>query len=239
MNINILETGKLPDTLEEKYGNYTSIFSNLFKQLVIVHEIKTYDVTSFPIPTNSREADLWLITGSSCGVYDDLAWISDLRNFIKQIVAQKVPLLGICFGHQILAEAMGGKVEKSPKGWGVGVHEYKRLSGTRLSERLGHFYTGYAMHQDQVIIAPTDSISVYGSQFCPHSILAYGDKNKPNAISIQSHPEFSGDLLRDLITKRIGVTIPQSVGEKGLLSLKNPPDNLKVFKSLLEAIDIL
>ena len=239
MNINILETGKLPDTLEKKYGNYTSMFFNLFEQLVVVHEIKTYDVTRFPIPTNPREADLWLITGSSCGVYDDLTWISNLRYFVKQIVAKKVPLLGVCFGHQLLAEAMGGKVEKSPKGWGVGVNEYKRLSNTRFSERLGNFFTGYACHQDQVIIAPTGTISAYGSQFCPHSILAYGDKNKPHAISLQSHPEFSGELLRDLITRRIGTTIPRSVGEKGLLSLKKNPENLKVFRSLLEAIEIL
>tara|TARA_B100000029_G_scaffold483104_1_gene533980 strand:- start:771 stop:1490 length:720 start_codon:yes stop_codon:yes gene_type:complete len=239
VKVNILETGKLPETLEKKYGNYTSMFSDLLKQLVVVTEIKTYEVTRRPIPTNSKEADLWLITGSSCGVYDDLAWIPNLKGFIKQIVLQQVPLLGVCFGHQILAEAMGGRVEKSPKGWGVGVHEYKRLCSTSFSERLGNFFSGYASHQDQVVIAPKKSITVYGSQFCPHSILAYGEKNKFHAISLQSHPEFSAALLSDLIRRRIGTTIPTSVGEKGLLSLDEQPDNLKVFKSLLEALSLL
>ena len=239
MNISILETGKLPGTLEKQFGDYTSMFSNLFKEINLPHKLRTYEVTKFQLPNDPKDSDLWLITGSSFGVYDNLAWISDIKDLIKQITEEKVPLLGVCFGHQILAEAMGGKVEKSMKGWGIGIHKYDRLTSTMWSEKLGKNFSGYASHQDQVTIIPKDSTSVYGSKFCPHSVLSYGDKEKPNAISIQSHPEFSKDCLRAIISRRIGKTIPKSVGKRALESLNVAPDNLKVFRSLLEAIQVI
>jgi GMP synthase-like glutamine amidotransferase len=234
----ILEVGKLPTLLEKKFGNYTSMFSNLFQQLNISIDLETFEITKFHYPTNPKTADLWLITGSSFGVYEDLAWIGQLKQFIKQIVIEKIGLLGICFGHQIIAEAMGGKVQKSEKGWGVGLHQYERFCEPAWTQKLGPNFAGYASHQDQVTTAPTCSYTVYGSNFCPHAVLAYGSKDKPIAISIQSHPEFSDDLLRALIKRRIGKTIPRLIGEKALKSLKKKPKNSEVFKSLLGAIDI-
>ena len=238
MKVCILETGKLPNLLEQKFGNYTSMFSNLFGQLNIRIDIETFEITKFHFPSNPRAADLWLITGSSFGVYEDLAWIGQLKEFIKQIILEKIGLIGVCFGHQIIAEAMGGKVQKSEKGWGVGVQQYVRFCEPAWAQKLGPNFSGYASHQDQVTTAPTCAYTVYGSTFCPHAVLAYGSKDKPKAISIQSHPEFSNELLRRLIKRRIGKTIPRPIGEKALKSLKKSPENLEVFKSLLDAINI-
>ncbi len=238
MKVSILETGKLPETLEKKFGNYTLMFCNLFEQLSIVHDLTTHELTKSSVPTNPREADLWIITGSSYGVYDKLKWIPKLKEFIKEISEEQIPLIGICFGHQIIAEAMGGTVKKSRKGWGVGVHRYDQLEYPKWAKKLGGYFSGYASHQDQVIIPPKNSVSIYGSSFCPHAVLAYGNKNNPSTISVQSHPEFSKSLLRDLIQKRMGETIPKEVCEKALLSLEIDPENSKVFKSLLRAINL-
>ncbi len=238
MHIGILETGKLPGLLEQMFGNYSAMFSNLLSQLKIDYTITTYEVTKFQLPDNPKEADFWLITGSSFGVYDNLIWIADLKNFVQEVIENKVPLLGVCFGHQILAEAMGGSVEKSDKGWGVGVHKYYKVCDTVWAKRLGKSFSGYASHQDQVIIPPKNSISIYGSKFCPHSVLAYGNRDKPCAISIQSHPEFSKDCLKAIINRRLGKTLPRAVGEKGLKSLNQDPKNVEVFKVLLEALHI-
>ena len=239
MNISILETGKLPKTLERRFGNYTSMFFNLLNQLEITHTLKTYEVTKNQFPIDLKSTDLWVITGSSYGVYDNLPWILALKDLLNQIMTKKIPVLGICFGHQILAETMGGKVEKSSKGWGVGVHTYYRNDKTLWTKRLGHSFSGYASHQDQVIVAPKTSIPIYGSKFCPNSILTYGDKENPNAISIQSHPEFSKDCLKAIINRKIGKAIPRSVGKNALQTLKVEPNNLKVFRTLLEAINII
>ena len=238
MKVCILEVGKLPNLLEQKFGNYTSMFSNLFEQLNINIDIETFEITKFHYPTNPQAADLWLITGSSFGVYENLAWISQLKDFIKQIIMEKIGLIGICFGHQIIAEAMGGEVQKSEKGWGVGVQQYERFCEPAWTQKLGAHFSGYASHQDQVTTAPNCSYTVYGSNFCPHAVLAYESRDKPIAISIQSHPEFSDDLLRELIKRRIGKTIPRPIGEKALKSLRKTPENLEVFKSLLDAINI-
>ena len=238
MRVCILETGKLPDQLEKKFGNYSSMFSNLFEQLNICIDLKTFEITRFQYPADPKEADLWLITGSSFGVYDDLPWIQKLKEFIKHAIKEKIALMGICFGHQIIAETMGGEVQKSEKGWGVGVQRYERIFEPAWAQKLGPSFSGYASHQDQIINPPNSSHTVYGSSFCPHAILTYGNKDKPSAISIQSHPEFSNKLLKRIIKRRIGKTVPRPVGKKALKSLEKKPDNLRVFKSLLDAMDI-
>ena len=239
MKVSVLETGKLPENLENKFGDYPKMFSDLFDQLNVTHEIKSFDLINDEFPKNLYNTDLWLITGSSFGVYEKIAWINKLKNLIKKIYHLKIPLVGICFGHQIIAESLGGKVEKSHKGWGVGVHKYKRKLNPKWSEIVGEFYSGYVSHQDQVIIKPENAYSVYGSDFCPNSILCYDDLEKPVAISIQSHPEFRKDCLEMIIQRRLGQTIPKNIGDSGLKSLNQKIDNQKIFKPLLKALRVV
>ena len=239
LKVSILETGKLPQNLENKFGNYPKMFNDLFKQSKLNFEIKTYDLINKDFPINLDNTDLWLITGSSYGVYENVPWISKLKNLIKKIYKLKTPLIGICFGHQVIAEALGGKVEKSSKGWGVGVHRYERKLNPKWSKIIGDYFFGYASHQDQVIIKPENAFCIYGSSFCPNSILCYDNLEKPIAISIQSHPEFKKDCLEMIIKRRIGQTIPNKVGNKALDSLTEKTDNQKIFKPLLSALRVI
>ena len=239
MKVSVLETGKLPENLENKFGNYPKMFSDLFDELNVPHEIKSFDLINNEFPKNLDNTDLWLITGSSFGVYEKIAWISKLKNLVKKIYNLKKPLIGICFGHQIIAEALGGRVEKSTKGWGVGVHKYERKLNPKWSEIVGDSYSGYVSHQDQVIIKPENAYGIYGSEFCKYSILCYDDLEKPVAVSIQSHPEFKKDCLKMIIQRRIGQTIPPNIGNNGLGSLNEKIDNQKIFKPLLTALRVI
>ena len=239
MKVSVLETGKLPENLENRFGDYPKMFSDLFNELNVPHEIKSFDLINYKFPINLDNTDLWLITGSSFGVYEKIPWISKLKNLIQKIYLLKIPLVGICFGHQIIAEALGGKVEKSHKGWGVGVHKYKRKLKPKWSEKVGDFFSGYVSHQDQVIIKPENAYSIYGSDFCPNSILCYDDLEKPVVVSIQSHPEFKKDCLEMIIHNRIGETIPTIIGNRGLESLNKKIDNQKIFKLLLKALRVV
>ena len=134
---------------------------------------------------------------------------------------------------------MGGKVEKSSKGWGVGVHRYERKLNPKWSKIVGDYFFGYASHQDQVVIKPENAFSIYGSSFCPNSILCYDNLEKPIAISIQSHPEFKKDCLEMIIKRRIGQTIPNKIGSRALDSLTEKIDNQKIFKPLLTALRVI
>ena len=83
--------------------------------------LKAYRVHHNELPSSPSEADVWLINGSPNSVYYELDWITRLISFVRQVHAAKVPLVGFCFGHHIIATALGGKVERSTQGWGLGI----------------------------------------------------------------------------------------------------------------------
>jgi GMP synthase-like glutamine amidotransferase len=135
--------------------------------------------------------DAWLLTGSRHGVYDDLPWIAPLMDFIRRAAATKRPVVGVCFGHQILAEALGGRVEKAAIGWRVGLEQYTTsLGGETQTVAMPAF------HQDQVVMQPPGSEVVASSPACAYAALRYTDAP---ILSVQFHPEFSRPYLADLI----------------------------------------
>lgn len=133
----------------------------------------------------------WLIPGSRHGVYDDLPWIDPLKNFIREATKLKRPIAGVCFGHQIIAEALGGRVEKASVGFRIGLERYE----TSLDHAAGSV-TMPAFHQDQIVVPPPHAEVVARTEACPYAALRY--KDAP-VFSVQFHPEFSRAYLSDLI----------------------------------------
>ena len=215
MKLAILETGRPPGSLAEEFGDYPAMFQQM---LGIGFEVQSFDVTSGQLPDPSAH-HAYLITGSPAGVYDALPWIEPLQQFIQACKSTK--MVGICFGHQVMAEALGGHVEKSDKGWGAGLHRYRLVRSEPWIDTRGTIAIP-ASHQDQVVIPPPNAKVVAASDFTPFAALAWTDRP---AISFQFHPEFSPGFAKALIEKRFDV-VPNP--DAAIASLDAPNDNARV-----------
>jgi GMP synthase-like glutamine amidotransferase len=220
MKIGILETGEVADELRREHGDYPSMFQRLLGSVDPELEFAVYHVTEGQLPAAADECDGWLVTGSRHGVYDPLPWIEPLKRFLKGAYQADVPIVGICFGHQILAEALGGRATKSDRGWGLGVRSYEVRRRPDWMTGDGNEFSLNALHQDQVVKLPEDAEVLAGSEFCPYAVLAY----RGNAMSMQPHPEFLPAYLRDLIEHRRGSALPDPVADAGLQTLDRPID---------------
>lgn len=194
MHIGILETGLPPEPLRARSGSYPDMIARLLAGRGFA--FTPWRVVEMDFPASVRAAQGWVITGSRHGVYDDLPFIPPLEDFIRGAVAAAVPVVGICFGHQIVARALGGRVEKYPGGWAVGPQDYD-FGGRRL--RLN------AWHQDQVTAPPPGAEVVATHPFCAHAALAYGDR----AFTVQAHPEYDDAFIRGLIETRGRGVVPE------------------------------
>lgn len=187
MLIGILQTGQAPEALRDKAGDYPDMFARLLADHGL--SFRTYHVEAMDFPADVHACDGWLITGSRHGAYEDHPFIPRLEDFIRAAVAAAVPVVGICFGHQIIAQALGGKVERHPQGWAVGPQDYD-FDGTRM--------TLNAWHRDQVTRLPEGAKVVARNPFCENAALIYGDR----AFSVQAHPEFQDDFIDGLMRTR-------------------------------------
>ncbi len=212
----ILETGYPPGNLADRFGSYPAMFVELLGD---GFDIETFDVQSGRLPDPSAH-DAVLITGSPAGVYDPLPWIEPLSEFIRAADSSK--MVGVCFGHQIMAEALGGHVEKSNKGWGAGLHRYAIVHEEPWADRGDGEIAIPASHQDQVLIQPPNTEVVASSDFTPLAALAWTDRS---AISFQFHPEFSPDFAKALIERRYDV-VPDP--DAAIASLDAPNDSARV-----------
>jgi GMP synthase-like glutamine amidotransferase len=165
-----------------------------------------------------------LITGSSAGVYDALDWIAPLEAFVRRAHDRKVPMVGVCFGHQLIAQALGGTVRKSEKGWGLGRHVYDVAPGNGLVE--GARIAIACSHQDQVITPPVRARTILSSDFTPHAGLLYAGGT---TLSVQAHPEFSlGFALACCEMVRSKGHAPDSVVTSAQASLAEPLESARL-----------
>jgi len=218
MLIGILKTGEMPEALAPRFGEYEPMYEAWLAPADPGLTFRAYTTHSGEIPASPAECDAWLVTGSRHGVYDDVPWIAPLKAFLRAARAAGRPIIGVCFGHQILAEALGGRVVKSDKGWGAGAHDYQVVHRPVWMTGGPERFAIYAMHQDQVTAIPDDATVLAASAFCEYAMLAYGDPEAPDAISIQPHPEFNEDYARTLVEMRTGAAIPADRGAAALAS---------------------
>jgi len=215
MKLAILETGVPPEPLADEFGSYPDMFARL---LGPGFEIYTFDVEKGELPERGAHG-AYLVTGSPAGVYDPLPWIAPLMEFIRS--ADGAKMIGVCFGHQVMAQALGGEVIKSPNGWGAGLHRYEVVHPQRWTNGEREVAIP-ASHQDQVVRQPPNTQVVARSGFTPFAALAW--KDRP-AISFQFHPEFSVGYAKALIEKRFDrVNDP----DRALASLDASHDNAAV-----------
>ena len=222
MKIGILQTGTVPEDLIDRHGPYVAMFERLMQRADPSFTAQLWDVNEkHEIPNSPFDAEGWIITGSRHGVYEDHPWIEPLKVFLREAHAARAPLVGVCFGHQILAEALGGQVLKSDKGWGCGIHEYSVKTRPAWMEGSKDTIAIQAMHQDQVVTPPPGATVLAESPFCPYAMLAYGE----TAISVQPHPEFDADFERGILSARRGSVIPDDIADAALAHVDGPTDS--------------
>lgn len=197
MKLGLLETGRPPEPLAQTYGDYPAMFRALLGE--DAYDYATFDVAAGELPAHPQACDAYVVTGASAGVYDPLPWIAPLKAFLVDSRG-KAALVGVCFGHQVMAEAFGGRVEKSPKGWGVGLHSYQVRRREPWMDEVCAFALP-ASHQDQVVEPPPGAEVIAASDFTPFGMLAWRDQP---AISLQLHPEFQPAYAKALIEARRG-----------------------------------
>jgi GMP synthase-like glutamine amidotransferase len=207
MNIGILETGLLNEKLSDRFDPYPVMFARLLNRAEQDLEYQPYSVIRGEMPNSVHDCGGWLITGSRHGSYENLDWMLALEGFIRELHSAAVPLAGICFGHQIIAQALGGEVVKSDSGWGIGLQTYEINKPLGWMAEVPEQVRIYSFHQDQVSVLPAGASVFSSSEFCPYAGLSYGD----SIISIQAHPEFEEAYELALIDMYGGNIVPQAV----------------------------
>jgi GMP synthase-like glutamine amidotransferase len=217
MKIGILETGLINDMLSDRFDPYPVMFTSLLDRAGQDFEYQDYSVVRSEMPGSIHDCDGWLITGSRHGAYEKLDWMLALESLIRELYRASVPLVGICFGHQIIAQALGGEVVKSDKGWSIGVQSYDiDIAQDWMTVAPGQVHI-YSFYQDQITVLPPGASVFSSSVFCPYAGLSYGD----SIISVQAHPEFELEYILALIDIYGGSIVPQAVATEALDKIQN------------------
>ncbi len=223
MKLAILDADILRDDLIDRYESYGAMFGRLFAEVAPHWETRVFNVVAGDYP-EADDFDAYLITGSKHDAFSPEPWIVTLREYCRARYRQGCKLIGICFGHQLLAHALGGKAERSDKGWGLGRMTYRLCETPDFVEGFGTVAL-LASHQDQVTVLPPKARRLLQSDFCTNA--AYYIPGR--VLGIQPHPEFSAEYLEDLMAGRKD-RVAEDTLSRALASLTAPHDGERVAR---------
>jgi len=227
LHLGILQTDHVLTEFQETHGDYTDMFHGLFKSVSDEVVFTDYDV-QLAVP-DSLDCDAYVITGSRHSVYEDLPWIPDLVEFVRKILADQRQVIGICFGHQLIAHYFGGRTEASERGWGVGVHASEVLGQYPWMQSPRDQISLLCSHKDQVTALPTGAKLFLRSEFCPMAGYVIADQ----VVTVQGHPEFNKAYSGALLNKRRDI-LGESVFQQGVESLTQATDDELFARWLLK-----
>jgi len=229
VKIGIFETDRLDHAIQEKHGSYSTMFQTLLSAVDDRLVFETYDVVHFEYPENVTDCDAYLITGSKSSPYEDKAWMRRLEEEIRLLHAREKKLIGICFGHQLIAQALGGEVKKSDLGWGVGLATQHLMTEKPWMGKVAKTFQILVSHQDQVTKLPPEAECIAGNDFCPNGGFQVGQ----HMLTFQGHPEFQPAYLRQLISGRREI-IGAPRAAQALASLDAPNDHPQIARWILD-----
>jgi len=224
LQLGVLQCDEVRPELRNRFGDYHQMVISALQRVDQEIECTIFRVFKDEFPDSSHVCDAWITTGSRSSVNDDTPWTRALEEFVRQLPDAGRPFVGICYGMQMMAKALGGRVESAAAGWGVGVDtsriyvQESWMTGAQETVNL------LVSHNDQVTGLSEGTRRIAGSDFCPNAIIGFGDA----MIGLQGHPEFSPEYSRALMELRRGV-IPEARIESGLQSLNKRIDGGQVF----------
>jgi GMP synthase-like glutamine amidotransferase len=237
--VGILRVDDVNTELVDTFGEYPEMFEDLLQKANFSRPLEqqveliftTYYSNEGHLPETLSEQHAYIITGSKTGVYEDLAWIAELERFIQTLHKAKKIVVGICFGHQLIAQALGGLAAKAPQGWQIGVKT------ANLNQNNTNDYNGIAAfnllysHQDQVIKAAPGSLIVASTPDCPIAMTTLGN----HILTFQGHPEFNKSYAQSLYEFRQAV-YPQDRYNEAIRSLELSIDEIAVAQWMIDFI---
>ncbi len=228
MNLGILNCDRVGEVFAVHYGQYPDMFARLFQSIAPKMTFTVFNAMEGELPKDVHAADAYLITGSKYGVNDGFPWIAALEEFVRVLHTTSKKVIGICFGHQLIAKALGGKVIKSPKGWGVGVLQNQIVQAKEWMHPAKSYFNLLASHQDQVVILPPGAQLLASSAFCPNNMMQIGR----TMLSLQGHPEFTKAYAKDVMQSRKNI-LEKEVLAQGLNSLELEHEHTLIAQWLL------
>ncbi len=231
INIGILKADSVMPDLRAAHGDYSDMFEDLLIGAGEGVGVSVYDVEQGDYPDLIDDCSGYLITGSKRSVYEDEPWIVTLGQFVRTLHRRKKKLVGICFGHQLVAQELGGKTEKSPRGWGVGRHDTELLLDLGKDALAGTHFGLLSSHQDQVSRLPEGGRVLAASDFCPIAGMLVED----HILTFQGHPEFGVGYARALLDIR-RTAVGEEKFTRAVDSLSHAPDQQRVARWIIDFI---
>lgn len=229
MKIGLLLCDHVAERFQHISGDYPEMFTAWLTRCAPEFQLEFFDVCNGEFPAATAACDAFMTTGSRFSAYDDVNWIHRLKIFVRQMAEANTPFVGICFGHQILAEALGGKVIKASQGWGVGVREIELVQTEPwMSPAQSNFHLHY-MHQDQVQQLPENSVVLGRSEHAPVAMFRTGE----SMLGIQAHPEFTNKYCEALLHDRVH-KIGEDRVESALQSLRQNSSEELIARWIVE-----
>lgn len=231
LRIAILETDDVRPELVDAFHSYGRMFQELFAQQPIVATFTVFNVVAGIYPQKPEQYDAYLVTGSKCDSFATDPWIEQLKKFLRQQYEAGRALLGVCFGHQLLAIVLGGHTERATQGWGVGMQHYQiKTSASWMTPALGDLRL-LAFHQDQVTRLPANATLLAGNAFCPYAAYAIGHQ----VLCFQGHPEFTLPFSKAISELRRSM-LGEAVYQKALASLSQDPQGVLVAEWMMRFV---